>query len=186
MNIANKICWSYLSYILRQCGSTCSTRNISGSTLLVTKYTKLFINVTSFFSLSEGGGGSSTQAWMPTYVCIHSPDDMSLESDGGIILTGENRRTRRKTCPSATLSTTNSTWIDPDANHVTSYCKHILVVFNVFFFYSEGFWKNNRWFLHHLLPYAHTRATYATLRNYRILLRIKTVSHSPQAVAREI
>jgi hypothetical protein len=41
---------------------------------------------------------------------------MSLESDGGMILTGENRRTRRKTCPSATLSTTNPTWIDPDSN----------------------------------------------------------------------
>jgi hypothetical protein len=27
-----------------------------------------------------------------------------------------NRRTRRKTCPSATLSTTNPTWIDPGAN----------------------------------------------------------------------
>jgi hypothetical protein len=38
---------------------------------------------------------------------------MSLESDGGMILTVENRRTRRKTCPSATLSTTNPTWIDP-------------------------------------------------------------------------
>jgi hypothetical protein len=35
---------------------------------------------------------------------------MSLESDGGMILTGENRR---ETCPSATLSTTNPTWIDP-------------------------------------------------------------------------
>jgi hypothetical protein len=32
------------------------------------------------------------------------------------ILTGENRRTRRKTCPSATLSTTNPTWIEPGAN----------------------------------------------------------------------
>jgi hypothetical protein len=32
------------------------------------------------------------------------------------ILTGENRRTRRKTCPSATLSTTNPTWIDLGAN----------------------------------------------------------------------
>jgi hypothetical protein len=30
----------------------------------------------------------------------------------------ENRRTRRKTCPSATLSTTNPTWIDPGANPV--------------------------------------------------------------------
>jgi hypothetical protein len=28
----------------------------------------------------------------------------------------ENRRTRRKTCPSFTLSTTNSTWIDAGAN----------------------------------------------------------------------
>jgi hypothetical protein len=33
-----------------------------------------------------------------------------------MILTGENRRTRRKTCPSATLSTANPTWIDPGAN----------------------------------------------------------------------
>jgi hypothetical protein len=41
---------------------------------------------------------------------------MSLESDGGMILTGENRGTRRKTCPSATLSTTNPTWIDLGAN----------------------------------------------------------------------
>jgi hypothetical protein len=63
-------------------------------------------------------GGSSTQAWMPTHdsVLRIPPDDMSLESDGGIILTGENRRTRRKTCPSATLSTTNPTWIQPVAN----------------------------------------------------------------------
>jgi hypothetical protein len=28
-------------------------------------------------------------------------------------LTGENRRTRGKTCPSDTLSTTNPTWTDP-------------------------------------------------------------------------
>jgi len=41
---------------------------------------------------------------------------MSMENDGGMKFTGENRRTRRKTCPSATLSTTNPTWIDPDAN----------------------------------------------------------------------
>jgi hypothetical protein len=31
-------------------------------------------------------------------------------------LTGENRRTRRKSCPSATLPTINPTWIDPGAN----------------------------------------------------------------------
>jgi hypothetical protein len=28
-------------------------------------------------------------------------------------LTGENRSTRKKTCPSASLSTTNPTWTDP-------------------------------------------------------------------------
>jgi hypothetical protein len=50
------------------------------------------------------------------YHITHSPDGMSLESDGGMILTGENRRTRRKTCPSATLSTTNPTWTDLGAN----------------------------------------------------------------------
>jgi hypothetical protein len=45
----------------------------------------------------------------------------------------ENLRTRRKTCPSATLSTTNPTWIDMGANpglcHVTAwrgtYCFHL-------------------------------------------------------------
>jgi hypothetical protein len=47
---------------------------------------------------------------------VHPPDDMSLESDGGMILTGENRITRRETCPNATLSTTNPTWIDPGVN----------------------------------------------------------------------
>jgi hypothetical protein len=31
-------------------------------------------------------------------------------------LTGENRSTRGKTCPSATLSTTNPTWADPGWN----------------------------------------------------------------------
>jgi hypothetical protein len=33
-----------------------------------------------------------------------------------MIMAAENRRTQRKTCPSATLSTTNPTWIDPGAN----------------------------------------------------------------------
>jgi hypothetical protein len=31
-------------------------------------------------------------------------------------LTGENRNTREKTCPSATLSTRNPTWTDPGSN----------------------------------------------------------------------
>jgi hypothetical protein len=33
-----------------------------------------------------------------------------------MILTGENWRTRRKTCTSAISSTTNPTWTDPGAN----------------------------------------------------------------------
>jgi hypothetical protein len=41
---------------------------------------------------------------------------MSMESSGGIILTGENRRTRRKICPSAISYAINPTWIDPGAN----------------------------------------------------------------------
>jgi hypothetical protein len=35
-----------------------------------------------------------------------------------MILTGENRRTQRKTCPSATSLTTSSKWTDPSANPV--------------------------------------------------------------------
>jgi hypothetical protein len=31
-------------------------------------------------------------------------------------LTGENRSTQGKTCPSATFSTTNPTWTDPGSN----------------------------------------------------------------------
>jgi hypothetical protein len=41
---------------------------------------------------------------------------MSMDNDGGMILTEENRRARRKTCLSAILSTTNPTWIEPGAN----------------------------------------------------------------------
>jgi hypothetical protein len=44
------------------------------------------------------------------------PDDMRVWSPGGMILTGGNRRTWRKTCPSATLFTINPTWTDPGTN----------------------------------------------------------------------
>jgi hypothetical protein len=47
---------------------------------------------------------------------VHPPDDMSLKSDGGKILTGKTQRTGRRTCHSTTLSTTNPTWIDQSAN----------------------------------------------------------------------
>jgi hypothetical protein len=35
---------------------------------------------------------------------------------GGMILTEENLRTRRKPCPNATLSSTNPSWTDLGAN----------------------------------------------------------------------
>jgi hypothetical protein len=46
--------------------------------------------------------------------CCSSPRFyMSMDSQGGMDDTDRgNRRTRRKTCPSATLSTTNPTWTD--------------------------------------------------------------------------
>jgi hypothetical protein len=40
---------------------------------------------------------------------VRPADDMSMESYGGIIPTGENRRTRIKACRSVTLRITNPT-----------------------------------------------------------------------------
>jgi hypothetical protein len=53
---------------------------------------------------------------------IVSPSDdiFSMESDAGIILTGENRR---ETCTSVTLSTTHLTWTDTGEN--TDLCGHL-------------------------------------------------------------
>jgi hypothetical protein len=39
-----------------------------------------------------------------------------MESHGGMVLTGENRRTQRKTCRNATLCITNPIWTDAGAN----------------------------------------------------------------------
>jgi hypothetical protein len=47
---------------------------------------------------------------------VHPTDDIWMWSNCGITMTGENRRTWRKTCPSATLSTTNPTWAALGAN----------------------------------------------------------------------
>jgi hypothetical protein len=69
-------------------------------------------DLVSFFP-GGGVGLVPKRGCLLTLHITHSPDDMSLESDGGMILTGENRRTRRKTCPSVTLSITNPTRTDP-------------------------------------------------------------------------
>jgi hypothetical protein len=47
---------------------------------------------------------------------VHPPDHMSMENHGGMKLTRENWRTRRKTCRNAILSTINHTWTEPRAN----------------------------------------------------------------------
>jgi hypothetical protein len=55
-------------------------------------------------------------------------------------LTGKNRRTRGKTCPSATLPTTNSTWTDPGSNlglrggrPAANHLSHGTTIFSSFF-----------------------------------------------------
>jgi hypothetical protein len=63
-------------------------------------------------------GGSSTLAWMPTYVYILRIPQMILVwiSTAEWYWQGKTEELGEKTCPSATLSTTNPTWIDPGAN----------------------------------------------------------------------
>ena len=51
--------------------------------------------------------------WWRWLVFLHFSKECST---GGMKLTGENRNTRGKTCPSATLSTINPTWIDQGSN----------------------------------------------------------------------
>jgi hypothetical protein len=41
---------------------------------------------------------------------------MNMESHGGMILTEETLRIRRKTCPIVILFTINPTWTDPSVN----------------------------------------------------------------------
>jgi hypothetical protein len=69
--------------------------------------------------------GSCSYRWCETMslncshqqACCSSPRwYLSIESHGGMILTGENWRTQRETCPSATLSTTNPIWSDLGVN----------------------------------------------------------------------
>jgi hypothetical protein len=48
--------------------------------------------------------------WPCNSPVVHPPDDIWVWSPGGMILTEENWRTRRRTYPSAALSTINPTW----------------------------------------------------------------------------
>jgi hypothetical protein len=49
---------------------------------------------------------------------VHPPGDMSSESHGGMMLTEENLRTPRNTCPVAIFFTANLTLTDSGANPV--------------------------------------------------------------------
>jgi hypothetical protein len=67
-----------------------------------------------FFPLEDGVGLVSKRECLLSLACYVFPVWYEFgERRWNNILTGENRRTRRKTCPSATFSTTNPTWIDP-------------------------------------------------------------------------
>jgi hypothetical protein len=65
--------------------------------------------------MSMGWGCLCTAAHQLAY-CSSSRWYTSMESHGGMIRTGKNRRTRRDTCPCATLSTVNRPWTDLIAN----------------------------------------------------------------------
>jgi hypothetical protein len=78
----------------------------------------LFIYLLTYFFFPEGGVGLVRKRG-----CLLTLANYAFsrryefgERRRNDILTGENRKTRRKTCPSATFSTTNPTWIDPGAN----------------------------------------------------------------------
>jgi hypothetical protein len=68
----------------------------------------------------KGPAGNATDApqpWGLLYNPVMKVILFSVPSNGvPVELTGENRSTWRKTCPSATLSTTNPTWTDPRWN----------------------------------------------------------------------
>jgi hypothetical protein len=71
---------------------------------------------TCFFS--RRCGGSSTQAWMPTYVSILRIPQMIWVWIATVewYWQGKTEELGEKNCPSVTMSTTNPTCIDPGAN----------------------------------------------------------------------
>jgi hypothetical protein len=86
------------------------------------------------------------------------------------ILTGENRRTRIKTCPSVTLSTTNPTWIDPEANPglrgerpATNDLSHGTALHSCFTLGTSNVLK--RWVVPHILSMPRTPIKYVIFTN---------------------
>ena len=72
----------------------------------------------SSFFVVNGPGADATDAAPQPWGLLYNPVTMIsfFRFSGGMKLTRENRSTRGKNCPSANLSTTNPTWIDPGSN----------------------------------------------------------------------
>jgi hypothetical protein len=83
--------------------------------IIHSRYLKNVFDVTTLLSSCRWGEAMSLNCGHQQARCS-SPRYMSMESHGGMILTGENRKTWRETCPSSTLSTINPTWTDPGVN----------------------------------------------------------------------
>jgi hypothetical protein len=93
---------------------------ISISAIILTRYqvrtrTRVLWYIRRLFSCRWGENVSLNCGQQRAYFSSHRWY-VNMESYGGIILTGKIQRTQRKTCPSATLSSTNHTRNDPGAN----------------------------------------------------------------------
>jgi hypothetical protein len=73
------------------------------------------VMIMMMFMLFVSMGRDCVSELQPQQPYCSSPDDIWVWSTSRIILRGENRNTRGKTCPSATLSTINTTWTKPEA-----------------------------------------------------------------------
>jgi hypothetical protein len=76
-----------------------------------------FVRISFFSSLVVHVDGVRPCLWTAATngPIVHPPDNMSMKSHGGMILTEENRRNSGKTCLNATVSII-PTWTDPGAN----------------------------------------------------------------------
>jgi hypothetical protein len=100
------LCYT-LTWVPRRC-THCGPKHDAGG--------RFFYLASGYLSFMSVGCDYVSELQPPTGLLFIPRWYMSMESHGGMILTGEKWRTRRKTCPSTTLSTTNPTWTDPGGN----------------------------------------------------------------------
>jgi hypothetical protein len=82
----------------------------------VSRFVLGIISVVVFFFSEDGVGLVPRRGCLLTLAYYAFPRWYEFGERRWNDMTGENRRTRRKSCPSTTLSTTNPTWIDPGVN----------------------------------------------------------------------